>query len=297
MKQFLLFPPLKVRGGWGRYEKWEISKSFAIHIPSQPPLILRGGAFILIIFSLLTFIHCGGTSSNLPPTAEAPPPRDQTIPPTRNVTRDPACPPAAQPIPFITEVVSYKIGPGGGYHWKSLPQIVTGPPRGTGTHSGSVDVFSLGQRGHMIVKMGTPILDGDGDDFIVFENVFYAGDNPAQPYQEPGIVSVSQDGISFTSFPCQNKNWQQFYPGCAGVNPVFANSIYHRSIDPTDPKTAGGDAFDLDQVGLNCVRFIKIEDATLQEEIDPTLLSELNEISDRDGDVGFDLEAISAVYY
>lgn len=255
----------------------------------------RSYQFVFIIFSLLIFIHCGGASSNLPPTAADPAPRDQTIPPTRNVTRDPACPPAAQPIPFISEVVSYKIGPGGGLNSHTLqdsyPQnIVLGPPKGTGTHSGSKDVFSLGEGGEIVVKMGTPILNGNGADFIVFENVFYAADNPAQPYQEPGRVSVSKDGINFITFPCQNENWQEFYPGCAGVNPVFANSNFN-TIDPTDSKKAGGDAFDLQAVGLNCVQFIKIQDGTPLQYIDPTLPT------NAEGEEGFDLDAISAVYY
>jgi hypothetical protein len=49
---------------------------------------------------------------------------------------------------------------------------------------------------------------------------------------------VSQDGIHFTTFPCEKEEAEQLFPGCAGVHPVFANPEIN-SIDPTDPSVAG----------------------------------------------------------
>lgn len=46
---------------------------------------------------------------------------------------------------------------------------------------------------------------------------------------------------------------------CAGWHPVYANPGAN-SIDPLDPSVAGGDPFDLADVGLSMARFVRISD-------------------------------------
>jgi hypothetical protein len=145
---------------------------------------------------------------------------------------------------------------------------------------GSFDVLSLGVGGIIVLKSDTPILDGPGVDFIVFENAFYVDGDPKAPFAEPGEVSVSQDGERFFVFPCAKNDRADGYPGCAGVHPVFANSETNH-IDPTDPATAGGDDFDLQKLGLKWARYIRIRD--------------LSESGSGDS-AGFDLDAISIVH-
>src|SRR5690242_8485069 len=46
-----------------------------------------------------------------------------------------------KPDPFVDRVVEFKLGPGGGYNEKELPDIVLGCPHGAGESLGSSHVF------------------------------------------------------------------------------------------------------------------------------------------------------------
>ena len=78
--------------------------------------------------------------------------------------------------------------------------------------------------------------------------------------------------------------------GCAGASLVHA--FPGSGVEPTDPMSAGGDAFDLGDVGLKEARFVRIRDVSAPF------------WADRDGDYcdpgqggkgGFDLDAIAVV--
>jgi hypothetical protein len=47
--------------------------------------------------------------------------------------------------------------------------------------------------------------------------------------------------------------------GCAGVSPVYSHPS--NCIDARDPALAGGDGFDLADIGLESARYIRIVDA------------------------------------
>lgn len=163
--------------------------------------------------------------------------------------------------PFADRVVSYHLGEGGGLHEVDLPGIVLGAPRGYGLYQGSFHVLSLGVGGDIVLEMTDyEIFDGDGDDFTVFENAFLVSGSSGVTFSEPGIVGVSEDGVSFLDFPCDLSGWP--YAGCAGVEPVSANADTN-GIDPRDPEVSGGDPFDLRDVGLKTARFIRIRDSGL----------------------------------
>ena len=49
------------------------------------------------------------------------------------------------------------------------------------------------------------------------------------------------------------------FPGCAGTHPVFAHP--DADVDPTDPATAGGDPFDLHDIGVDRAAFVRVCDA------------------------------------
>ncbi len=205
----------------------------------------------------------GGTGGNNPPPDTGP-------------HEDP--PPSAQ-APYADRVVSYTVGDGGGFNEGKMPGIVLGPPKGAGLYQGSFDVFSLGVGGQIILEFTDYLVfDGPGDDFIVFENAFQIGSDPNATFAEPGVVSVSEDGVTYVDFPCNLS--APPYAGCAGVHPTLANPDTN-TIDPTDPTVAGGDAFDLAHVGLKKARFVKIQDSGLG----------LGPIGP--GTRGFDLDAIA----
>jgi hypothetical protein len=183
--------------------------------------------------------------------------------------------------PFADRVVSYQIGEGGGLNEDGLPDIVLGAPRGGGLYQGSFHVLSLGVGGEIIVEMTDFIVvDGEGDDFTVFENAFQVASGSDDTFAEPGVVGVSEDGVDFVDFPCDTA---RPYAGCAGIHPVLANADLN-DIDPADPSVSGGDSFDLRDVGLASARFVSIRDSGLG----------LGPIGP--GTRGFDLDSVAIIH-
>lgn len=182
------------------------------------------------------------------------------------------------PSRFATSVVSFTAGNGPMTGQDELPGIVLGPPKGGGATSGSLDVATLGNGG--VITLGfapSVIVDRPGPDFIVFENPFDVGGDPMKPYAELGTVSVSDDGVTFHDFPCTATEYP--YGMCAGWHPVLANADTN-DLDPTDPAVAGGDAFDLADIGVKEARFVRITDRVDQTGLAGT----------------FDLDAVSIVH-
>jgi hypothetical protein len=167
-----------------------------------------------------------------------------------------ACSPGLPPSRTISCVASFTPGDGAGFGQQEFPQVIYGEPKGLGTHQGSTDVLSLGKGGVIVVGFGvSSIVDEDGTDFVVFENAFYANDDPTKPFAELAEVSVSEDGATWKTFPCHSSGYP--YDGCAGWHAVFANPA--KGISPFDPD-AGGDPFDLADIGVASARYIRIHD-------------------------------------
>ncbi|MGV3620498.1 MAG: cell surface protein [Archangium sp.] len=149
--------------------------------------------------------------------------------------------------PWADRVVTFMPGVGAGFGQDKLPEVVLGPPRGAGANSGGLDVVSLGREGFITLEFTDfVVVDGPGVDLLVFEN-------PFSGFSETGVVAVSDDGVDWRAFPCDAG------VGCAGVNPVFSNP--DNGISGTDPNVAGGDAFDLADVGLQRARFVRVTDS------------------------------------
>ncbi len=180
---------------------------------------------------------------------------------------------------FVTKVVSLTTGACAGFGKGGMPDIVYGPPHGAGNQQGSFDVVSLGIGGEIVIGFDNAIVDGPGDDFVVFENAFFANGNPERPAADPGEVSVSDDGTTWTTFPCTATTTP--YGSCAGWHPVFSSP--ENGIMPTSPE-AGGDRFDLASIGAARARFVRIKDKS-QEECPARPVVNL----------GFDLDAIVIV--
>lgn len=126
--------------------------------------------------------------------------------------------------------------------------------------------ITLGFRDHAVV-------DAPGIDLTVYENAFYYSNG--RLFAEPGRVSVSRNGIAWYSFACDVRTLQ----GCAGVTPT----------DPTLPN-GGGDGFDLAELGVDSVRFVRIDDLTRPVLEDPSNPNWDPSLS------GFDLDAIVALH-
>jgi len=188
-----------------------------------------------------------------PVLVEMPSSTEESVRPSEMIQQAQCDRPRVGVDPFADQVVEYQLGIDGGFNEDLMPEIVLGPPRAhpASPQNGSTHVFSLGIGGKIILEFTDWLpCDGPGTDLIVFENPMYN-------YTEWARVAVSQDGLQFYPFPCFPDSPGR--PGCAGVRPVFANPEINE-INPTDPDEAGGDLFDLADVGLDWARFILIRD-------------------------------------
>lgn len=179
----------------------------------------------------------------------------------------------------------FKTGEGGGRGSEYMPGNVLGLPD-TAAREGvaTIDpkqILSLGLEGEIVLRFdGVQIIDGPGQDFTVFENAFaYRLGGKDKLYAEPGEVGVSRDGVEYVDFPYDPTTLQ----GCAGVTPTNGDQ------PPYDPSLSGGDGFDLAEIGVDSVRFIRIRDVTRivkEDEDHPFYDVTLN---------GFDLDAVIAL--
>jgi hypothetical protein len=222
--------------------------------------------------------------------------------------------------PYADQVESFTGGLQGGYNSGNLG-VVLGAPQGAGLFQGSLHVVSLGfsveggVTGSIAVAfIDNVVVDGPGPDFTVFENPLLqigAGSITQPPFSEPGLVSVSQDGVvwhAFDACPIDDEEAGPYWPGCAGSYPVLSNvlvpSTPHASVPTTTPieavvgvpvlslvppsgtppAGAGGDSFDLADVGLVWARYVKVESATYAT----------GPVGVDNG--GFDLDAVAAIH-
>jgi hypothetical protein len=159
---------------------------------------------------------------------------------------------------FASFVFAHEFGDGQDFGQDAFPAPLFGPPRGGGACNGGTDVVSLGNGGSVALGFdGNGIVDGPGADFIVFENPFGTSCDPDRPFAELGTVSVSDDGLRWHEFPCTATTAP--FEQCSGYRPVYANADAN-DIDPTDPAVAGGDAYDLADLGLKHARLVRIVD-------------------------------------
>ncbi len=187
---------------------------------------------------------------------------------------------------FIDIVESFTPGEGQntGQADEYFPANIFGPPdtNASGNTPSQVpeEILSLGLDGEIVIGFEDHlIVDGPGADFTIFENAFV---NPINQkiFAEPAVVSVSIDGEEFIEFPYDEASLE----GCAGTKPTNGNA------DPFDPGQSGGNSFDLAEIGLQKIKWIKIRDITRavlenpdHEYYDPTL-------------TGFDLDAVAGIH-
>ena len=214
------------------------------------------------------------------------------------------------PLDCLPDRVSSASVPASAFGATLLPGIVLGPPGDSSATDGSFSVVSLGLAGQVTVAFDEVVIeDGPGPDFIVFENPFFRLPLPAGPgdpfriFAEPGRVEVSADGVSWHAFPFDAAALtdatgvgdidQDLYPrlvGLAGITPSFTGNW----TAPDEPlgwdaggtagvSGAGGDAFDLADVGLAEARRVRITDAASQNGFGGST-------------AGFDLDAVIALH-
>jgi hypothetical protein len=188
---------------------------------------------------------------------------------------------------FITIDTVYLFNPGTGQNAgqssEYFPKNIFGEPSTNATmdypENAQSRVLSLGLDGSIVIGFKNyKIVDGDGDDFIIFENAFR---NPVNSkiFVEPAKVAVSNDGINFIEFPFDSLS----LIGCAGITPTYWN--------PQKILDAGGDKFDLSKLGLSSITHIKITD------ISNMILQNPNHPFYDQIISGFDLDAVIGINY
>ncbi|MFN2425321.1 MAG: hypothetical protein ABR587_02610, partial [Candidatus Binatia bacterium] len=182
--------------------------------------------------------------------------------------------------PWIDRVRAFEPGTSAGFGAAELPHVVRRAPEGFGLEQGSTDVVSLGDGGRIVVSFdNNAAVDGEGDDLVIFENAFVSG---PLVFTELAFVEVSADGKVWSAFPYDAETGE----GLAGRTPVLSNS--DNGLDPFDP-ASGGDRFDLADVGLEFVRFVRITDAG-------SLIHDPGNDSFAGTKGGFDLDAAGAIH-
>jgi hypothetical protein len=172
-----------------------------------------------------------------------------------------------------------------------LDQYALGSAEGDG-----VTVVSLGDRGSATITFSSPIMNGPGPDFAVFENGF------ADNYMEFAFVEVSSDGQNFARFPSYSET-----PTIAQIdNFMFGDCRFVHNL-AGKYRQGYGTPFDLDElnpgipIDLNAITHVRLVDVV--GSIDPTYGSE-----DSNGNLindpyptafesgGFDLDAVGVIH-
>ncbi len=214
----------------------------------------------------------------------------------------------------------------GGHGAGFVPGNVTGPPDGRGTFSPASDpshVLSLHARagplgagldahgGAITLAFEDNLIEnGPGEDFTVFENVFFINSDSNLRFMEPAIVSVALFEDQWYRFPID-----VVPPATSSSTPPTLDPFYYNrgfagrnattGGDPTDPRQSGGDSFDLSALGipgLTWVRYIKIQSTghnVLRDDFGshPVLHTESLGATSGTGSSGFDLDAVTAIHY
>ncbi|MEA3266441.1 MAG: hypothetical protein U9P42_05790 [Candidatus Fermentibacteria bacterium] len=153
--------------------------------------------------------------------------------------------------PWADGSPAVEYGPGAGYGQSYYPENILGPPDPDATPTapsfGEENLLTLGKDGWVVLEFtDNSIVNGSGADFTVFENVMDTGSGY---FQECAFVEVSQDGQYWVLFPWDATTKE----GLAGLMPTTGE-------DPTNPEVSGGDQFDLEDLGLEWVRFVRLTD-------------------------------------
>ena len=171
-----------------------------------------------------------------------------------------------------------------------------------GKPGGTYDVVSLGDGGTAILTFESPIYNGEGPDFAVFENGFANAVNPDTWALELGFVEVSSDGVNFFRFPAVTYVQTETQLGNAG-------SIVPAQLHNFASKYGAfyGTPFDLDEVEdselLNKNRITHVRVVDVVGNIDPeyaTKDSEGHIVNDpwptAFASSGFDLDAVGVIH-
>ena len=161
--------------------------------------------------------------------------------------------------------------------WKT-PEKALGKAEGT-----SGDIVCTGRGGQITFTFDSCIYNGEGPDFVCFENGF------SNTFLELGWVEVSYDGVHFERFPNYSLTEE----------PVDA----YGDVDPTKIhgycskyRQGYGTPFDLDSVSLDTIRYIKLIDVVGDGSCLDTKGRIIYDPYKTSGSAGLDIDAIGVMH-
>lgn len=198
-------------------------------------------------------------------------------------------------LDWATGYENYEIGSDIDEEWQT-PEKALGQAVGD-----SYDIVCLGRGGSITLTFETPIIDGEGADFAVFENSF------SSTFLELAWVEVSSDGIHFFRFDNASLT-----PGAVGAfdeDGVDASNIFQLAgkhmqglgtlfdLSEINNFSQYGDEYkvDLSNLDLNNIRYIKIVDIVGDGLAEDTLGNIIYDPYPTVSSAGFDLDAIGVI--
>jgi len=199
-------------------------------------------------------------------------------------------------IGWATGWENYSVGTSVDPQWQD-PNIALGKAVGT-----SGDIVSLGRGGQITLTFDTPITDGDGWDFAVFENSF------SDTFLELAYVEVSSDGENFYRFdnnsltsdpvlgfgsvePTEITGYAGKYRQGYGT-PFDLDYLHYLLIDPNDPSAGYKDVSGLD---FNNVKYVKLLDIVGDGTYFDTFGNIIYDPYPTTGSAGLDLDAVGVI--
>ena len=171
-----------------------------------------------------------------------------------------------------------------------------------GKPGGTMDVVSLGDGGVATLTFDSPIYNGEGPDFAVFENGFANAQHPDEYFLEIAFVEVSSDGENFFRFPAvSNVPFETQLNGSGTIVPTLIHNFASKY------EVFYGTPFDLDEVEDNALldknRITHVRLIDVVGSINPeyaTYDSEGHIVNDPFptpfGSSGFDLDAVGVIH-
>ncbi|MBU1195992.1 MAG: PEP-CTERM sorting domain-containing protein [Proteobacteria bacterium] len=158
---------------------------------------------------------------------------------------------------------------------------------------GSFDIVCLGRGGSITMTFDTPVANGDGADFAVFENSFSAS------FLELAYVEVSTNGVDFVRFD----NYSYTSSPVGGFGSVDASNLYQLA---GKHQQGLGTLFDLDMLqyntgqdasilDLNAIYYIRLVDIVGDGTAFDTAGNIIYDPYPTTGSAGFDLDAIGVL--
>jgi len=155
------------------------------------------------------------------------------------------------------------------------------------------DTASLGNGGRLTVGFDAPIVDGDGPDFVIFENGF------SDQFLELAFVEVSTDGHTFVRFPTQALGMTPVsgygtldagtVSGVAGRYRAGVGTTFDLALLRFDPDVRAG------RVDLDRITRVRVVDIVGDGATSDSFGAPIYDPTPTYGTAGFDLEAVGVI--